>query len=723
MKRQMSSFDVARIVTELQPYIGARARKAYHPHWEQVVLRLNPKEVPSLDLVIVRGKRTYLSRRDRPMPPNPSSFSMLLRKHLMNSRLNAVRQHAFDRIISLDFDTRDGIKTLVVEMFRDGNVLLLDPEGVIIQPLTNVKYAKRTLKRGEKYEFPPTQIDPRDLTKPALAEMLAESDADIVRTLASRANLAGDYAEAACHLAGIAADEAASNLNDEQVSTLISSLRELTGKLVSVGGGWLLLDKDAEEKLDEAGVNPLARDQVFEERTRVALPFLLPQSDDVLAVEFPTLAEAVNAWKGGWDATATARRAEEKRAKMVDERKQHDEGSALERRLAQQEKAITGFEAKAASQQALGISIQDNWNHVDTLISQTLSAIESEGWDNIRKKVRTIEWIESLDPATRTMKAYLPDEEGEPDQRIEIHLDQTVHQNAQRYFEAGRKQKEKMSGAKKAIAETRAKIASGAKRRAKAEAAGKLHITKRSKQLWVEKHRWGIVGSGHLILGGKDARGNDAVVNKYLKREDLYFHADLHGAPSCALKLKEGLEIDPHPLPGLPEGVPSLRLTQTFDGEEGGDGTTDGFSESTLQEAAALAVVWSRGWSGGGAAATAYWVEPPQVSKTAETGEALARGAWIVRGKRNWLRDLKMELTMGMALINGIPLPLTGSHTAVTKWCERWARIAPGTTKKEAMANMIARETGLVQDDVLAALPPGNMQVIEDHGMLAQRGV
>ena len=710
MKGQMSSFDVARIVSELRPYIGSRARKSYHPHWEQVVLRLNPKEEAQIDLVVVRGKRIYLSRRDRPMPPNPSSFSMLLRKHLMNGRFVDVRQHGFDRIITLDFETRDGLRSLVIEMFRDGNVLLLDSEGVIIQPLTNVKYAKRVLKRGEIYEFPPAQIDPRTLTAKELTPLLAESDADIVRTLASRANLAGAYAEAICEIAEISADRMATDIEDDEIADLISGLHSLTKQLDRGAGGLVILAPAAKAPLQESGNNPLALDAVFEEHAREALPFLLPANENDFTIEFPNLAAAVDAWKGGWDATAMARRQQEKAAQMIDERQHRDEGSSLERRLAQQERAIIGFEAKGESQQQLGISIQDNWGHIDTLVSQTLSAIEAEGWDNIRSKVRSIEWIESLDPAKRTMKAYLPDEDGEPAQRIELHLDESVHQNAQRYFDAGRKQKDKTIGAKKAIEETLAKIVSSEKKRAKADAAGKLQATKRSKQLWIERHRWAVVGEGHLILGGKDAKGNDAVVNKYLKREDLYFHADLHGAPSCALKLKEGLEEDPHPLPGLPEGVPALRLTQTFETEE--------FSEKCIKEAAEMSVVWSRGWSSGGAAATAFWVEPPQVSKTAETGEALGRGAWIVRGKRNWLRDLTMEMTLGMAVVNGIPLPLVGAHVAVTKWCERWVRIGPGTTKKEAMANKISKATGLVQDDVLAALPPGNVQILKDNNLL-----
>ena len=53
MRESSSSFDVARIVRELEEMKGARARKAYQPHYEQIVLRLNRKGVSPTDLVIV----------------------------------------------------------------------------------------------------------------------------------------------------------------------------------------------------------------------------------------------------------------------------------------------------------------------------------------------------------------------------------------------------------------------------------------------------------------------------------------------------------------------------------------------------------------------------------------------------------------------------------------------------------------------------------------------
>ena len=126
MREEMSGLDLRQVVAELSEYVGAHCKKIYQPHHEQLVLRIKPREKSPQDLVIVRGKRVYLSRRDRPMPTQPAPFAMLLRKHLGNGRLTAVSQHGFDRIITLDFDTKDGPRHLIIECFRDGNVILAD---------------------------------------------------------------------------------------------------------------------------------------------------------------------------------------------------------------------------------------------------------------------------------------------------------------------------------------------------------------------------------------------------------------------------------------------------------------------------------------------------------------------------------------------------------------------------------------------------------------------
>ncbi len=711
MREQSSSFDVARIVRELSELVGARARKAYQPHYEQVVLRLNRKGVPSTDLVIVRGRRVYTSQRDRPMPSKPSQFAMVLRKHLNNSRLVAVEQFGFDRVIQLTFEHGGGRLRLVIELFRDGNVLLLDDSGVIIQPLTHAKYASRSLKKGVAYTPPPETIDPREMDRSALDALLDGSEHDLIRTLAARANFGRIYGSTACSIAGLEEKVDSNSLDSDQRDSLEGAIQSMLAELSEGDGAMMwMVDSDSMQAW-QAADNEAARDAASSGITEIA-PFDLAYTDSGMMVEVASLSMAYDAVFGSHDAAAFIRREEEL---LVDSGE--DEGvkqAKLDRRAAQQRSAIDRFHERAAITQELGKAIQDNWEHVDSLLAQFNEAVASDGWEGVMDRIHDVPWIDNADPARQTIVAYLPDEDGEPGASITLEVSKTVHQNAQRYFEEGRSQKSKAKGAQAALAGTEEAREKAEKRAAKDAAAGRLRARQRSKRFWFEKHRWAMLSGGHLLIGGRDAKGNDVVVRKHLSSHDLYFHADLHGAPSCSLKLKDGLAPNQNPSEAIPEGVASLQIVQNL-----ADGTEDAreLSESLHSEAAQVAVCWSRAWGSGGAAAVAFHARPSQVSKTTESGESLGRGSFVVRGKRNWHRDLPLELAVGMAVVNGVPMPVSGTPSTISEYCQRWVKVTPGREKKEAVANRISKATGLVQDDLLSCLPPGNCSV-EDHGLI-----
>ena len=711
MREQSSSFDVARIVRELSEFIGAHARKAYQPHYEQVVLRLKPKGKPSTDLVIVRGRRVYTSNRDRPMPSNPSQFAMVLRKHLNNSRFIAVRQYGFDRVIELTFEHGGGRLKLVIELFRDGNVLLLDEEGVIIQPLTHAKYASRTLKRGVTYTPPPETFDPRQMDRAALDELLDGSEHDLIRTLAARANFGRVYGSTACSVAGLEEKMDANSLDSEQRDALEQAIRSMLDGL-SAGTGAMMWMSDAEAMAAwNTADNEADRDAAAAGISEIA-PIDLSYTDAGAMVEVGSLSLAYDAVFGSHDAAAFIRREEER---LVDSGEDEGERQAkLDRRASQQRGAIDRFHERAAITQELGKAIQDNWEHVESILTQFNAAVESESWQSVEEKIVDVPWIDSVNPAKRTIVAYLPDEDGEPGASITLEVASTVHQNAQRYFEEAHSQKNKAKGAQAALAGTEQAREKAEKRAAKDAAAGRLRGRQRSKRFWFEKHRWAMLSGGHLLVGGRDAKGNDTVVRKHLGSNDLYFHADLHGAPSCSLKLKDGLAQNQNPSENIPVGVSSMQVVQNL-----GEGLEDAreFPESLHSEAAQVAVCWSRAWGSGGAAATAFHVRPSQVSKTTETGESLARGSFVVRGQRNWHRDLPLELAIGMAVVNGVPMPVSGTPATISENFERWAKVLPGREKKESVANRISKATGLAQEDLLSCLPPGNCS-IEDHGLI-----
>ena len=711
MREQSSSFDVARIVRELSEMVGARARKVYQPHYEQVVVRLNRKGLPSTDLVIVRGRRVYTSQRDRPMPSKPSQFAMVLRKHMNNSRLISVEQYGFDRVIELTFEHGGGRLRLIIELFRDGNVLLLDDNGVIIQPLTHAKYASRSLKRGVAYSPPPETVDPRNMDRSALDSLLDGSQHDLIRTLAARANFGRIYGSTACSIAGLEEKVDANSLDSGQRDALEGAIQSMLVELSEGDGAMMwMVDSDAKQAW-EATDNEADRDAASSGITEIA-PIDLSYTDRSMAVGVASLSLAYDAVFGSHDAAAFIRREEDR---LVESGEDEGEKQAkLDRRAAQQSAAIDRFHERAAITQELGKAIQDNWEHVDSLLAQFNDAVASDGWQGVTDKIYDVPWIDSADPAKQTIVAYLPDEEGEPGASITLEVSKTVHQNAQRYFEEASTQKSKAKGAKAALAGTKQAREKAEKRAAKDAAAGRLRSRQRSKRFWFEKHRWAMLSGGHLLIGGKDAKGNDIVVRKHLSSNDLYFHADLHGAPSCSLKLKDGLAPNQNPSEAIPEGVASLQIVQNL--AEGVEDARE-LPESLHSEAAQIAVCWSRAWGSGGAAATAFHARPSQVSKTTETGESLGRGSFVVRGQRNWHRDLPLELAIGMAVVNGVPMPVSGTPATISENFERWGKVIPGREKKENVANRISKATGLAQDDLLSCLPPGNCS-LEDHGLI-----
>jgi len=712
MKANMSGFDLRAVVGELSGFAGAYVKKSYMPHYEQIVLRINPKESNQFDLVIVRGSRVYTSNRDRPMPQTPPPFAMVLRKHLKNARLTGIRQLGFDRVLALEFDTKFGHRYLYVEVFREGNIILVDEEGIIIQPLTHAKYSGRVLKKGVQYQPPPAASDPHDLDEAALRQIFADSDRDLVATLGGKANLGGTHANAVCELAGIAPNSATQGVD---VSKIHRALNSLLDELASKAKGYLILKPEGEQSVAELQlladqqIDGAKRDRFLEQYGVEASPTLLPAHDGKAKLEFTKMGEAVDAWRGAHDAGALARREAEKLDIAAPGRGYSTDVEKLERRQAQQEKALDGFSNKIEKQQIIGHTIQNNWTHIESLLSQVKESVDDNGWKETQKMAKQIPWIISMNPAERTFITVLPNENGEPKgpQAI-LRLDDTVHQNAQYFFETARKQKAKTKGAVEALEETNVYLKRARKKEVKAKESGRLNKLKRSKRLWFENHRWSMTTGGHLLVGGKDAKGNDAIVKKHLSGADMYLHADIHGAPSCSLRASQGFVIDENRPATIPDDIPTFRLVDKLGDER--------INDDKLAEAATLALCWSRAWASGGGHGTVYAVKPAQVSKTAQTGEYVGKGAFIVRGRRQWFKDLDVCIGIGIVAINGVPLLMGGMPDVIKKLCSRYSILSPGITKKDRLANRIYKNTGISTDEILAVLP-GPCEILEDFGI------
>ena len=238
MKEALSSFDVMAVVAELQPRVGWHLDKVYHPHWNHLILSIRGAGEGKEFLHFHVGKWLFTSKKSRDMPQQPSDFAMMLRKRVTNARIAGVRQQGFDRIVVLTLEKEETFE-LVLELFGDGNVILVK-DGAIVQPLTSHTWKHRDVKAKREFSFPPPVPDPSVIDAPALLEILRSSDADLVRTVATKLNLGGRYSEELCARTGIAPAIKAAEVGEAQAEALLEAIRELMAEAAASGKGYLV---------------------------------------------------------------------------------------------------------------------------------------------------------------------------------------------------------------------------------------------------------------------------------------------------------------------------------------------------------------------------------------------------------------------------------------------------------------------------------------------------
>ncbi|GAB0138582.1 hypothetical protein EsDP_00006811 [Epichloe bromicola] len=200
---------------------------------------------------------------------------------------------------------------------------------------------------------------------------------------------------------------------------------------------------------------------------------------------------------------------------------------------------------------------------------------------------------------------------------VEINLTLSPWSNAREYYDQRRtavvKQEKTQQQATHALKSAEVKITADLKKGLKQEKALLQPIRN---QLWFEKFLWFISSDGYLVLGGKDAHQIEILYKKYLRRGDVYCHADLKGAPSIIVK--NNARTPDAPIP-----------------------------PATLAQAGSLSVCASEAWDQK-AGMGAWWVNADQVSKAAPAGEFLPTGSFMVRGEKNFLPPTQLLLGLGI---------------------------------------------------------------------------
>ncbi len=668
--KAMSNVDLYAISHELNELLeSARVQKAYQPTRDTVIIRFHVPGKGRVDVVFQAGVRVHTTQYPPENPKVPPSFPMLLRKHLKNATVKQVRQHNFDRILEIDIQKEHGF-TLVVELFSQGNIILLDEENHIILPLKHRHVQGRKITSKEEYQYPQERgIHPLDVEIDDLKDLFKNSDSDLIRTLA-RSGLGGMYSEEIFLRSGIDKKLPASEVSENDVESIYQSMEELFKPLKTFKFQPQIVREVIEEDKNDVDKGKDEKDDAAKTKAgkEDVLPLDILTYKDFKKEYFNSFNQAADEFYSGKVGADIKKVQEDIWAKEV---------GKYEKRLRIQEETLEGFRKTVVESKKKGDLLYAHYSEVQNIMDIIHSAREKFSWKEIGSKLKKgrkeglkeAQRIESLDKMG-VLVLNLEDE------RVTVDANLEIPENAEKYYNKGKKAKRKIKGVKIAIQRTRQDLERMRNKRDLALEKVRVPQKRVRRELkWFEKLRWFLSSDGLLVVGGRDAGTNELVVKRYLDNQDIYLHSDIHGAPSVVIKKDEG-EIP----------------------------------ENTIQEAGSLAASFSSAWSKGYGSQDVYWVHPDQVSKTPQSGEFVARGAFIIRGTRNYLRGIPLKIAVGIVDYEGERI-MAGPVDAVAKYTDNYVVLKPGFTKKEEIARSVLKKIDpdhiLTLEDVIRVLPSG----------------
>jgi predicted ribosome quality control (RQC) complex YloA/Tae2 family protein len=555
--------------------------KLHHPMQEDIMFVLSTRGI-------------WITRlKFKPVEEN-HSLESIAQKELERSKLELIEQIGSERIVSLKFRHPDGkVRIVVGEFFGDGNLIICNENMQIIAILNPIHVRHRTLSVGLRYVYPPARgVDVFNIT---LDQMLSLRDGaknlDVLRWIGRNISMPKKFVEEVINRAGIEVDKHAAQLSDDEVSKIYNTIKNIINE-VSTGGKnhgpiVIMQDDKPQEALPIITQEAAAASKLIKNNNIKKVASYMDAVDEVLSNEI-------------MDIGRNSRTVELDRQIAVLEHDFEELNKAKETVL-QKAAAI-----RKLAGELMALSYRGSDVIADLLAANSASLVTEKGIQYIEVAGEQVKMQPSLAKASSMLFARAKE----------------------------------MERGNASIEEARGKILVqiGKLRSETAAIHRKVIVKEQISREWYERYRWFITTDGLLVIGGRDASSNSALIRKHLTEHDIVFHAEVHGSPFLIIK-----------------NAAAFAATQ------------ESTINSSLHEVAQATISFSRAWKDGLSSADAYWVMAEQVKKGAPTGQFLPKGSFVIEGKRNYIKGVELRLAIGIMQLNNRETLLCGPEEAVKK--------------------------------------------------------
>ena len=607
---ELSGIELYYLVNKISPKVssGYYVSNISSITKNSILLKLHHPAESNIMLMVSTKGIWFTNKKYRQVEEN--QFVKVLSREIERAKISSVSQPGSERIFFLYFVNRaNKVRKLIVEIFGKGNIILCDESMEILWILNPIEVRHRTLRTGSEYVLPPKRGD--DVLQLSLESMkknasLQPNNTEVVRWLGNCTSLPRKYLEEILLQSAINT-EYSNLLGDNDIEIIYEKTKEITNKIIN--------EKNHEPSviLDKLGLavdtSPIP---MSKEANVKKVETYMDGIDQVLSNEILTIGRDL--------------KTEEANRKILE----------LEHDLEEQNKAKMQVLSKSKSLRILAhelmklssIGIQDmNDNKVNSLLQSNDSKIVYEyGLTYLDLFNERVE----LEASIPTFSSLLFSRAKELE-RGAINID---------------KASEELKSRTERIQNQTQKIRE------------KIQFNMLESKHWYERYRWFVTTDGHLVIGGRDASSNSAVIRKHMTENDIVFHAEIHGSPFFLVKNARNRE-----------------------------------NGNFVDETAQATVSFSRAWKDGLSSGDAYWVFPNQVKKGAPTGQYLPKGSFVIEGKRNFCKGVELKLSIGLIQIENKRYTIVcGPSNAIRRRSLVFASLLPGGSDPMNLAKKVKSE-------------------------------
>ena len=553
-----------------------------------------------------------------------------LRKNLLRAKLIKFEQPPGERICIIHFETKKGLRKIICEFFRGGNIIVIDENNKILSCLKKLKVRHREIFPGSIYEFPPLKATSIENFQKDDLKNINETELEIAKWIGRNYSISKKYIEEILKKIEIEKERKCNTLSDKEIENLETEIIGLI-KIIKSDDMSVWIARDG-EMIDDISLINLG---ISKEKTYHKSESLMSELDNYITLNLSRV--------------QTTNKQKPLKNKITE----------LEKSIKLQEEAYNNNKNKAIELRNIATELSKANSYIEILKGKNIEIIK------YRNNVIKIPFIDS---------------EKELEENIApIKLSSLC-------FDYAKKMEKKIKAIEIASNKLKGDLE---KIRNKINEREEMKSTIKVKEemLWFEKFRWFISPEGILVIGGRDAQSNVNIIKKYAKQNDLVFHSDIVGSPFFIIK--------------------------------------DGISEISIAEIATATASFSRAWKTQ-TSVNVYYVKYEQVKKGAPSGMSMSKGSFMIEGKKNILKNVKLELAVGAVKYQDKYTIMSGPVEALTRESLAWVRIQPGKGKSSDIAKLIKNKLisklnndiseiykGKSIDEYLRVLPPGGSEILD----------